>query len=413
MSGASLVLLLDVLGWGLLVATAVVLVPAVTLLAEVVAAALVRTPLVSDGSADDASIPPIAVLMPAHDEARGIVPTLRAARAQLRSQDRLLVVADNCSDDTASVARAAGAEVIERVDALRRGKGHALDFGVRHLAASPPAVVVVLDADCLAHQRALMTLARAALAHRRPAQALYRMALPSSAGERSTLRQRLATFAWELRNHVRPLGAAARRAPCALFGTGMAFPWAVIRAAPLASGHLVEDLELGVALAAAGTPARFCPQAEVRSSFPADTGAATTQRTRWEQGHLALLVGTAPRHLARALLSADFALAALMLDLLVPPLALLVLVLAAFVAIDAAWWFGTGDARPIAVAIAAFASVALSVVVAWARYGRHLVSFADLLRVPFYVAGKLPLYARMLVRRQAEWIRTKRDEPHG
>jgi len=413
MSGATAAIWLGVVGWLLLACTALALVPAVVLFCEVAAAALAGSARRREAPMPQ-PVPAVAVLMPAHDEASRIAASIHAVRAQSRAADRLLVVADNCTDDTAAVARAAGAEVVERRDPLLRGKGHALAFGLRHLGAAPPPVVVFLDADCLPGARAIETLARAAVTHGRPAQALYRMQWPAmTAGTRPALRQRLASFAWELRNHVRPLGAAALGAPCALFGTGMAFPWGVIRAAPVASGHLVEDLELGVALAAAGTPARFCPQAEVYSLFPADVAAARTQRTRWEQGHLALLIGTAPRQLGRALMTANIALAALMLDLLIPPLALLVVALAALVAIDGAWWWATHDAAPIAAAAAALALLTISVVVAWARYGRHIVSFSDLLRVPIYVAAKLPLYARMLARRQAEWIRTKRDEPHG
>src|SRR6185369_9762676 len=68
----------------------------------------------------------LAVLMPAHDEELGIAGTVRALSAELAPGDRLLVVADNCSDRTAELARAAGAEVVERRDAERRGKGHAL-----------------------------------------------------------------------------------------------------------------------------------------------------------------------------------------------------------------------------------------------------------------------------------------------
>ena len=68
--------------------------------------------------------------------------------AQLEPGDRLLVVADNCTDHTAAVARAAGAEVLERRDAERRGKGYALAAGVDTLRAGPPDVVVIVDADC-------------------------------------------------------------------------------------------------------------------------------------------------------------------------------------------------------------------------------------------------------------------------
>jgi hypothetical protein len=44
----------------------------------------------------------------------------------------------------------------------------------------------------------------------------------------------------------------------ALMGTGMAFVWPQLAGAPLASGHLVEDMQLGLDLAAAGAPPRFC-----------------------------------------------------------------------------------------------------------------------------------------------------------
>src|SRR5205085_6347229 len=82
--------------------------------------------------------PRVAVLMPAHNEAAGIAASLATVTPQLVAGDRLLVVADNCVDDTAAVAAAAGAEVVQRRDTTRRGKGYALGFGLRHLAPDPP-----------------------------------------------------------------------------------------------------------------------------------------------------------------------------------------------------------------------------------------------------------------------------------
>ena len=61
---------------------------------------------------------------------------------------RLLLVADNCSDDTAILARAAGADVIERDEPARRGKIFALGFAREALAADPPEIVLIVDADC-------------------------------------------------------------------------------------------------------------------------------------------------------------------------------------------------------------------------------------------------------------------------
>ena len=63
----------------------------------------------------------ITVLIPAHNESSGVIATLNSIATQLRPQDRMLVVADNCSDDTAEVAEKNGAEVIERQDSKKRG----------------------------------------------------------------------------------------------------------------------------------------------------------------------------------------------------------------------------------------------------------------------------------------------------
>src|SRR5450631_4215805 len=70
----------------------------------------------------------VAVLIPAHDEAKGILATLNDIKPQLRPTDRLLVVADNCTDDTAAVAASAGAEVTVRLEPTKIGKGYALDL---------------------------------------------------------------------------------------------------------------------------------------------------------------------------------------------------------------------------------------------------------------------------------------------
>jgi glycosyltransferase involved in cell wall biosynthesis len=79
------------------------------------------------------------------------VSAIKAVRAELLSSDRLAVVADNCSDDTAADRSQSGAEVFLRNDATARGKSYALDFGIKRLAVEPPDVVIVVDADCSVH----------------------------------------------------------------------------------------------------------------------------------------------------------------------------------------------------------------------------------------------------------------------
>lgn len=350
-------------------------------------------------------VPPYVVLMPAHDEAGTIQATIAAVRAELPAGARLLVVADNCSDTTAPEARAAGADVIERHDPALRGKGYALAFGIRHLHSAPPAVVLILDADCTPAAGALDLLAARAAALNRPVQALNLVSAPVG----SRLQLRMAAFAWAVKNQLRPLGLHRLGLPCHLMGTGMAFPWACIADAKLASSHLTEDLQLGVKFAAAGKAPIFCPQARVDSWFPHDGAAQRSQRKRWEHGHLAMIMSEALPLLLRGCRSGNGGAIALALDLFVPPLALLALLVLVSSAATAWVLASAGPGFLAAVGCGSVLAFAAAVLLAWWRVGRSWVRWPELLSSPLYVLKKLPLYAGFVVRRQTEWVRTGRQ----
>jgi cellulose synthase/poly-beta-1,6-N-acetylglucosamine synthase-like glycosyltransferase len=381
-------------------AALILLVPILTLAIEVLASIPARA-----WPEPQAVRPTLAVVVPAHDEAALIGATVRAVLPQLLPTDRLIVVADNCSDETAAVARAAGAQVVVRKDATRRGKGYALDFGVRHLTADPPDVVLIVDADCHVADGCVDRVARACSASRRPVQALYLMHAPAGAG----LTGRIAEFAWTLKNRVRPGGMRRLGLPCQLMGTGMAFPWSCIARADLASGHIVEDLKLGLELARAGSPALFCPEALVTSDFPSSAEGFKSQRTRWEHGYLGVILRDAPPLIAQSLLQRSLPLLALGLDLCVPPIALLVLLTGAVWLAAAVFYVLAGPVPPLLLASGELALLAGCVLIAWARYGRNIISGASLALAPLYALAKVPLYAKFLVARQIDWVRSKRD----
>ena len=153
------------------VAALLLLLPVAILFTEVmVAIARYRLPPVQESERKR-----VAVVMPAHNEASIIGATLQSLAPQLTDVDRLIVVADNCSDATASIAESYGAEVIVRTDAIRRGKGYAIDFGVRHLEGNAPDIVIIIDADCRVSTGAIDKLAQLCAHSGRPVQALYLM----------------------------------------------------------------------------------------------------------------------------------------------------------------------------------------------------------------------------------------------
>jgi cellulose synthase/poly-beta-1,6-N-acetylglucosamine synthase-like glycosyltransferase len=348
---------------------------------------------------------PIAVLMPAHNESAVIATAIRSVLPQLVVHDRLVVVADNCSDDTAVIAATEGAEVVVRTDFARRGKGYALDLGVRHLEPTPPDVVLIVDADCHVSPGAVDHLVRLCCKTNQPIQAIYLM----QAGPEARLNMRIAEFAWLVKNKVRPLGLNRLGLPCQLTGTGMAFPWERLSKATLATGHIVEDMKLGLELARAGAAPLLCPEALVTSNFPTSGDGIKSQRTRWEHGHLGVILSDAPRLFLDGVRRRNADLLALVLDLCVPPTALLALLVVVIWTSCAILFYLTAAAWPLGLASLAALLMAASVLMSWRAYGRHIMTFGTLLLSIVYPLRKIPLYLRFLVARQVDWVRSKRD----
>ena len=347
--------------------------------------------------------PPYAVLIPAHDEEAGIARLVTAVLAQLRPCDQVLVIADNCTDATAQVARQAGATVRVRTDADRNGKAYALAFGRDCLAAAPPAVVIVLDADCVPEPGSLARLATTAIKSNAAVQARN---LLSTAGRATPLVQ-ISSFAFLIKNLVRQRGLQRLSGIALLQGNGMAFPWPMFADAPLATASLVEDMRLGLELALAGQATRFDDDAHVFSP-PASQNATRSQRTRWEHGTLATAVEYVPRLLGAGLLGRP-RLLLLAADLLIPPLALLVVLTGAAFAVLGMGVLMTGAVAPLAFLAGALTLFALAIIASWMMHGRAMLPASTLLRVPHYVLWKQPIYARVAARRQRSWIRTSRQ----
>lgn len=349
--------------------------------------------------------PSVAVLIPAHNEEHGVTETILSIKSQLQPQDRILVIADNCSDGTANAVLLAGAEVCERTDLHNRGKGFALDFGVQNLKSNPPEVVIIIDADCTLSDGSIERLACAVQQTGGPAQSLYLMHAPVGSGAF----KKIAEFAWMVKNYVRPLGFKRLGLPCQLMGSGMAFSWPMISNAALANGHVVEDLKLGLDLAKAGTPAFFCPDAKVISYFPVSNSGEKTQRARWEHGHMGMILSMAPEFLMTAVRKRNIGLLGLALDLCVPPIALVTIISLTLFILSATAAYFASFIWPLQLAIFLLAEISAVVFLCWWRYGKKIISFPELLTAPFYMLIKIPLYLRFFVHRQVEWIRTQRD----
>jgi cellulose synthase/poly-beta-1,6-N-acetylglucosamine synthase-like glycosyltransferase len=389
----------------LLISAAILLaIPAVVLFLQVAAP---RRLSVEAGCATNTR-PRVAVIVPAHDEEKCIGRTLASITAQLGDNDQVLVVADNCSDSTARIARESGALVVERHDLLRRGKGFALDFGLQFLNSIRSFdVIIIIDADCRLGDHFIEKLSSRCMQTNRPVQAAYLMGL---AEEHQYNFGSIKVLAWRIKNYIRPLGGQFLRFPCQLMGSGMAFPGDLLLKSDLATASIVEDLKLGIDLALEGQPPIFCPEALIFSDFPIHSKAMHSQRRRWEHGYLSSMIRYIPVLIYQAARRKNLSLLAIAADLSVPPLALLSLLssgsssaaLILFIVSKLSW--------PLVANLFHTSLLFATLIIIWFRHGRNVVSLRELRLFPLYILSKIPLYFSFLTSRQTHWVKTDRDD---
>jgi cellulose synthase/poly-beta-1,6-N-acetylglucosamine synthase-like glycosyltransferase len=401
-------LLLSIAHLVLLIAAIALSIPVAVLLVQIVAALFAKRAMQQAPQPEvQSDAHTLAVVIPAHDEGENLVPTVQDVLSQLGPRGRLIVVADNCTDDTAAIAARAGAEVLIRDDPARRGKGYALSHAVQALSKAPPDYVAFVDADCRLERLALQRLQDACMLTHRPVQALNLMKQPPA----SPIDHRLAEFFWLIRNYARPMGLRALGLPTQLTGTGMMFPWPLIASAPLASGNIAEDLNLGIDLARTGHAAIFVPGAAVTSFFPVSEKGATTQRERWIAGHIKTIWRRVPL-LWKAMATGNKDLFALVLDLLVPPISFLGLLLLMMLLASAALAAAAGLTAVFFVSAANVVVLAVVIFIAWLAFGREVCSAGAIFHV---VAGALAARIRLYFnlargRGSSTWVRTDRDK---
>lgn len=343
----------------------------------------------------------IAIVVPAHNEAASIGRTLGnlLAAASADGLTDVWVIADNCDDDTAERAEAAGARLIVRRNAQLRGKGHALEHAFSRLTRSGYAWLLVIDADStldpgfLAAMRAEMHPDRNAL------QACYL----SRAGVH--LRSRVSRLAQWGFNLVRPLARERLGFSCGLLGNGFALRAGLLERLPYHAHSVVEDLEYHLLLVNAGERVHFVADALVTGEIADTREGARTQRTRWEGGRLRML----REHLGPLLkrtLAGDRAAAELLADLLLLPLGMHVLLLLA-----AALLGGLGT---YAALLGVFAIGLYVAAILW-RGPTTARDLGALAFSPFYLTWKLTLLPATLLhsRRRAAWVRSRRNDEIG
>jgi cellulose synthase/poly-beta-1,6-N-acetylglucosamine synthase-like glycosyltransferase len=349
------------------------------------------------------------IVVPAHNEELVLGPVLQRLITMHypRTHFDVLVIADNCTDDTAQIAHSYGARVLERHDLLARGKGHALAAAFKALGAEHFDAYVVLDADTLVDPQLLTVLNRYLAAGHRAVQAHYDVLNPFD-----SQRTALMYIALRIFHYVRPLGRRTLGASATLTGNGMCFRKDVIEQHAWNAFSLTEDLEYTSTLLRNGERIVFAPEAHIQAQMPVAREQATSQRMRWEAGRLHIARRDGLRFLAQGVRQRNLRLFDWGMDLLIPPLAALALAIVG----------GTASAAAIAALSPSTATIgllcawlalagALAVFVAEAMLVGQLPrqAYRAILHAPGYVLWKLWVYVLLAARRAPQqWVRTSR-----
>ncbi|MGL4882413.1 MAG: glycosyltransferase family 2 protein [Waterburya sp.] len=398
--------LLSIINLILLLGGGMIIIPCLIFLIECAAAFFASKP---ESIVSDILRPKTTVLIPAHNEAEQIEEVLEVLLQQTTPQDEVIVIADNCHDNTAELARATGVTVLERENLTHRGKGYALDYAMQQIKDNPPEALVILDGDCIIEPNTLKNITCKAIATGRPVQPTYLMEQP----EDPSLKDNISMFSLKVKNSVRLLGLNRLGWHCLLTGSGMAFPWSLINQVSLAGSKTTDDTQLTVDLALAGSTPVFCEDALVMGRLMKGKD-ADSQRSRWEHGHIEMILVEVPRLLKAFLKTGNFAALGLALDISVPPLSLLVMTWA--IAMIITWLAAIlGDASIIPAILVSLGGVFLmtGVLLAWVKFGRSDLPLQNLIAIPFYMLSKIPIYLKFLVKPQSRWLKTERDLPNN
>jgi cellulose synthase/poly-beta-1,6-N-acetylglucosamine synthase-like glycosyltransferase len=345
----------------------------------------------------------MVILVPAHDEVLLIESCVRSLLQlrSARSETSVVVIADNCADNTAAIARSAGARVLERSDLVRIGKPHAIAWAMTQLDIAAFDAALIIDADTVVDPGVADALAAAGELKNIAVQAYFGLS-----NERDSWLSLLAGLLARVRYEGQYLQKAKAGLNCPLTGNGMCLGVGLLARAGWAPDALTENWELYARYTALGERILFAPEARLHSQEAHTLRQSATQRRRWQAGRISALrtygwaLVTSRRCGARQKLDALCELAA--------PGPVLHSGIGLFLALATA----TVPSVSAHIAAGIFAASVLPLAVwsanAWVRSPNRLQLAVAVLRLPVYLIWRVCLSLFGLFERETRWKRSPR-----
>jgi 1,2-diacylglycerol 3-beta-glucosyltransferase len=353
-------------------------------------------------------LPRLLFLVPAHDEELLIGGCVRSLvdMSYPPGSRRIIVIADNCSDQTARIAGEEGAETLIRTDPYAPGKPQAIAWALGQIALRDWDACVIIDADSTVAPGFASGLAKLA-----PLNDIAFQANFGVLNEFESWLTRLGGVLSRCRYDVTyPLKQLAGL-NCPITGNGMGFGTNLLIRDGWRAFSVTEDSELYAIYTEEGVPIRHASQANLFSQEPRSLQQGVTQRRRWLAGRIRIIREWAVRLLRSPHIGWHQKLDAFVeLGLASPVLHLLVAVLvvaAALIGVGGTpgWWIAT-------LAAASLSAVAVTTIVVVGRHPQPWRTFFSFFMLPVYAVWRLAvLLGTLSTLRDRTWRKTARTAP--
>ena len=224
-------------------------------------------------------------IIPAHNEEAVVGNLIESLKNQTYNKDLydIYVIADNCTDNTAKIAKEAGAIVYERFDETKKTKGYALNWFLQQKIAedAPYDAFFVFDADNIVDKNFIKNMNKKLCQGEDVVQGYRDIKNPSD----NWITAGYAIFYWQMHRFYHLARYNIGLSPL-LNGTGFMVKFDVIKPQGWDTETLTEDIEFSLKRIIKGKKLGWATDAIVYDEQPTGFRQSWSQRSRWTVGHI-------------------------------------------------------------------------------------------------------------------------------
>ena len=224
-------------------------------------------------------------IIPAHNEEMVVGNLIESLKRQDYNKELydIYVIADNCTDNTAKIAREAGAIVYERFDPNKKTKGYALDWFLKQKIQedAPYDAFFVFDADNIVDKNFIKNMNKKLCQGEEVVQGYRDIKNPSD----NWITAGYALFYWTMHRFYHLARYNLGLSPL-LNGTGFMVKFDIVKPQGWDTVTLTEDIEFSLKRIIQGKRLGWATDAIVYDEQPTGFKQSWSQRSRWTVGHM-------------------------------------------------------------------------------------------------------------------------------